>query len=370
MKKITWCVSIVILICSSVVSFSQKKEKIQIAILLDTSSSMDGLIDQARTNLWKIINETAKAKKDGVTPDLEVALYEYGNDGLSSESGFIRLVTPLTDDLDRVSDDLFKLRTNGGNEYCGMVIDEAVKKLSWDKNNNMLKMIYIAGNEEFFQGNVDYKNSVKKALSKGVTVNTIYCGSNSSGINEGWKDGADRGEGSYMSIDQDQKVADIRAPQDAEILSLNEKLNNTYIAFGSAGEAKKEMQAAQDSKSKAMANDAAVQRAIVKTESMYSNSGWDLVDASNKKAGYVANMREEDLPAEMKKMSVKEREKYVENKRNERTAIQAKIQRLSEERQKYVEKEMIKQANDNTLDSAMIKSIRKQAQKKGYTFDK
>jgi hypothetical protein len=35
----------------------------------------------------------------------------------------------------------------------------------------------------------------------------------------------------------------------------------------------------------------------------------DLVDASNKKAGYVANMREEDLPAEMKKMSVKEREK-------------------------------------------------------------
>jgi hypothetical protein len=27
---------------------------------------------------------------------------------------------------------------------------------------------------------------------------------------------------------------------------------------------------------------------------------------------------------------------------------------LSEERQKYVEKEMIKQANDNTLDSAMI----------------
>jgi hypothetical protein len=45
-----------------------------------------------------------------VTPDLEVALYEYGNDGLSSESGFIRLVTPLTDDLDRVSDDLFKLR--------------------------------------------------------------------------------------------------------------------------------------------------------------------------------------------------------------------------------------------------------------------
>ncbi|HNX59592.1 MAG TPA: hypothetical protein PKK43_10865, partial [Spirochaetota bacterium] len=73
---------------------------------------------------------------------------------------------------------------------------------------------------------------------------------------------------------------------------------------------------------------------------------------------------------EMKKMNVKEREAYVEKKRNERAAIQAKIKLLSDERQKYVEKEMIKQANDNTLDSAMIKSIRKQAQKKGYTFDK
>ncbi|HEY1405249.1 MAG TPA: hypothetical protein VF857_01445, partial [Spirochaetota bacterium] len=58
--------------------FAQEGERIQIAILLDTSSSMDGLIDQAKTNLWKIVNETAKAKKGGKTPRLEVALFEYG----------------------------------------------------------------------------------------------------------------------------------------------------------------------------------------------------------------------------------------------------------------------------------------------------
>lgn len=31
---------------------------IQLALLLDTSNSMDGLIDQARSRLWQIVNET------------------------------------------------------------------------------------------------------------------------------------------------------------------------------------------------------------------------------------------------------------------------------------------------------------------------
>jgi hypothetical protein len=44
---------------------------IQIAILLDTSNSRDGLIAQAKTQLWKIVNELTTAKKDGQTPELQ-----------------------------------------------------------------------------------------------------------------------------------------------------------------------------------------------------------------------------------------------------------------------------------------------------------
>jgi hypothetical protein len=102
-----------------------KKPAIQMAILLDTSNSMDGLIDQARTQLWRIVNEFAAAKKGGVTPELDVALYEYGNNGLPAERGYIRQVLPFTTDLDRLSEELFALKTNGGEEYCGQVIAEA-----------------------------------------------------------------------------------------------------------------------------------------------------------------------------------------------------------------------------------------------------
>src|SRR6185436_11422585 len=105
---------------------------VQLAILLDTSNSMDGLIAQAKTQLWNIVNEFATAKQDGKAPRVQVALYEYGNQGLSREKGWVRQVVPLSDDLDKLSEQLFSLTTGGGEEYCAWVIRDAVKGLEWD----------------------------------------------------------------------------------------------------------------------------------------------------------------------------------------------------------------------------------------------
>src|SRR5439155_15224684 len=132
-----------------------EKPLIQLAILLDTSGSMDGLIDQARSQLWTIVNHLARTKKNGQTPRLEVALYEYGNDGLTRESGWVRQVLPLGEDLDAVSEKLFALRTNGGSEFCGKVIDTSLKELKWSETAGVYKTIFIAGNEPCTQGNVD-----------------------------------------------------------------------------------------------------------------------------------------------------------------------------------------------------------------------
>ncbi|WP_232815682.1 vWA domain-containing protein [Chryseobacterium capnotolerans] len=110
-----------------------KDNKIQVALLLDTSNSMDGLIDQAKSRLWNIVNTLTTLKYNGQAPQVEIALYEYGNDGLRDEN-YIRQVTPLTQDLDLVSEKLFALRTNGGSEYCGAVIRDAASNLNWDGN--------------------------------------------------------------------------------------------------------------------------------------------------------------------------------------------------------------------------------------------
>ena len=61
------------------------KHYVKIALLLDTSNSMDGLINQAKAQLWDIVNEFTYARcGNEVRPALQIALYEYGNDDISS----------------------------------------------------------------------------------------------------------------------------------------------------------------------------------------------------------------------------------------------------------------------------------------------
>lgn len=345
-----------------------KNNSIELAILLDTSGSMDGLIDQAKSQLWKIVNELATTKKNNKPVDLYVALYEYGKQSIPADEGYLRNILPFTQDLDKVSDELFKLQTNGGEEYCGRVILNAVNNLQWNKSKDNLKIIFIAGNEPFTQGNIDYKEACKKAISKGIIVNTIFCGNYEEGIQTMWKDGADLADGKYMNIDQNAAVVHIDAPQDDEIIKLGQALNKTYIAFGTAGREKKELQAEQDANSMSLSPEVMVQRSVTKSGGQYKNSGWDLVDAKKDGSVKVEELKDEHLPDEMKKMDVQERKAYIDKMEKERTRIQDKINKLNHERIKYVAQKMLQNKNDNTLDAVMIKTIRDQATKKNYKF--
>ena len=349
---------------------SEKKNNIQLALLLDTSNSMDGLIDQAKSQLWKIVNELATTKKNGKNVDLFVALYEYGKDAIPAQEGHLRNIVPFTQDLDKIADELFKLKTNGGQEYCGKVILNAITNLQWDKSNDELKIIFIAGNEPFTQGNVDYKTACQKAVKKGIVVNTIFCGSYDEGIQTMWKDGADISDGKYMNIDQNAEIVHIAAPQDDEIIKLGQALNKTYIAFGNVGKEKKELQAEQDANSMSVSNEVMVQRSVTKSGAQYRNSGWDLVDATKDGNIKIEDLKDEELPDLMKSMNTRERKAYIDKMEKERISIQNKINKLNDERNKYVAQKMLENKNDNTLDAVMIKAIREQAKQKDYSFSK
>src|SRR5688572_4967219 len=205
---------------------------VQIALLLDTSNSMDGLIEQAKSQLWKIVNAFDPAKLDGKRPRLEIAIYEYGNDTLSPASGYIRQVLAFSEELDRVSEALFALTTNGGSEYAGQALQTALDNLEWSSSKNALKFAFIAGNEDFDQGPMDPSLIIKRAAEKGIVVNTIYCGPAEDGVATGWKNGAALADGRFMTIDHNQKIVHIDAPQDQAIAELGRRLNDTYIAFG------------------------------------------------------------------------------------------------------------------------------------------
>jgi hypothetical protein len=343
---------------------------IQLALLLDTSNSMDGLIDQAKGQLWKIVNEFISAKQNGQRPTLEVALFEYGKSTLPSKTGFIRLIQPLTNDLDKISEELFALRTNGGEEFCGWVIQEAVGNLAWSTAPDAFKAIFIAGNEPFTQGPVSYVASCQAALAKGIIVNTIHCGSQSEGIATKWQDGAFLAEGKYMVIDQNREVVHFTAPQDKDITALGEELNKTYVPFGVAAEVNQRRQVQQDANSASLAAQGSpVQRSVFKSSPQYRNESWDLVDASRASNFKLSEVPAKDLPVPMQKMNAEERQTYLNAKATKREQLQKEIARLHAERVQYAAEQSKKTGATNTLDAVVISTIREQATKKNYRFE-
>ena len=340
---------------------------IKVALILDTSNSMDGLIDQAKSQLWSVVNELSTAKCNGETPDIEIALYEYGNDNLPMREGYIRLVTIFTSDLDLISEKLFSLRTNGGSEYCGQVIGVSLKELDWEDYPKDLKLIFIAGNEPFDQGNVGYREVCKTAREKDITVNTIFCGNFDEGVQTHWKDGAYIGGGDYMNIDQDCHYVYIKSPYDDRIMELNNTLNKTYIAYGSKGSASLERQAEQDANAYSLNEEAAYKRTSSKSKSAYKNSQWDLVDASEEAEFDIEKISNKDLPDEMKEMTTEEKKQYIADKQEEREKTSKEISTLSKKREQYVA-EKRGEDTENMLDQAIIKAVKQQAIAKNFQF--
>lgn len=348
------------------------KPLVQLAILLDTSSSMDGLIAQAKTQLWQIVNEFIAAKQDGQTPRVQVALYEYGNSGLVAEKGWVRQVAPLTDDLDKISESLFALKTGGGDEYCGWVIRDAVRDLAWDRSSKTYKAVFIAGNEPFTQGPVPYAESCKTAIERGIVVNTIHCGDEREGIGSKWLDGAKLADGKFMTISTNAQIARIDAPQDKTIAELNAKLNKTYIAYGRVGAAGKARQEAQDFNAASAPAPAAVTAARVKTKASanYSNSTWDVLDAVKEKKLDLVKVKESELPEELRNLAPGQRVEYVTTKQKERDELQGQLRKLTDERDRFVAAKQKEQGKDQRLDQAVTTAVREQAAKKAFVFEK
>lgn len=342
------------------------EQKIQVAILLDVSGSMNGLIEQAKAQLWNMVTTLGKAVcADNTQPKVELALYEYGRSSNELSKGYVKRLSPFTNDLDEVSKILFSLTTNGGEEFCGEVIYTSMDELSWDASEESYKVIFIAGNEDFLQGKRHYSEACAKANAKGIIVNTIYCGNYQDGIRLHWGLNGECGNGSYSNIDHNAKDQDIPTPYDSLLVQLNNKLNYTYIGYGAAGMNNVARQQQVDKLNFSMSSKVAAKRTEAKARgNVYNNASWDLVDAYSNDKGYINKVDRKTLPDSLQKMSNEQLKEYVEAKTKERAAIQQEIMTTIANRTKYMEEEKAKAAANNnteTLESAVEKTIRTQA---------
>ena len=341
---------------------------VDLAICLDTSGSMDGLIESAKQKLWAIVNDLALAEP---APRLRVALLSFGNDGHSPGSGWVKELTPLTDDLDLVSQQLFALSTNGGTEYVGRVVQTACTSLKWSEDPSAYRMIVVAGNEAATQDpEVSIDSMRATAHGRDIFVNAIYCGNPDDGDAIAWRNVPTETNGSFATIDQNQGTVVIATPFDKAITALGESMNTTYIPIGAAGQQQWVNQTLQDDNARGANSAAAAGRAQTKASALYV-CGWDLVDnCALDKDFDIASIKAEDLPENMRSMTMDERVAYVKEMAAKRKSIQEEITTANAQRKAFISDEMQKLGLDESraFDAMIRDAIRNQASLRGFVF--
>ncbi len=311
---------------------------VQIALLLDTSSSMDGLIEQARVQLWEIVGEMQTDDKDKART-VTVALYQYGNSRLDQSMGFIEKLSDLTPELDAVSVRLYSLHTGGGKEYAPQAILRAVEELAWSDEDSVEKVIVIAGNEGFSQGPVSEDDAMKAAEAKGIRVIPIFCanGGTSTSAISSWRRAASLAHMDLETIDPDKVVAKVDTPYDKEIVLKYQQLEETKVIFGSDHLRDNAYTNQVEATNYAAAAPMAVQaeRAIVQSRQV---SQGDVVGQRKGAKGVLQSYggSSSSLPPEYRGKSKNEIAQDIEKKQIKRAELEQEIQELNAKRQSHL----------------------------------
>lgn len=348
--------------------------RIQVAILLDVSNSMDGLIEQAKGQLWNMVKILGRAKCDGLTPTIEIALYEYGRPENGESESYTKQISGFTNDLDELSRQLYWLSTNGGDEYCTDVIYKSLNQLAWDKSPDTYKVIFIAGNESFLQGKVPYTKVCEAAKNKGVIINVIYCGVKANGNSDHWESSAGCSNGSYSVIDHNAKEISIPTPYDSAIYLRKERLNNTYIGYGKLGKMKvRSLEAADTMAVYNLVDPTRISNYIVvkASRNLNANPDWDLVDAAGKDSTIIDKVDMQTLEDSLQNKTRQELKQFVDAKTAERKRIQEEIISLDKSREAFIAKEKARKNKKSveTLETAMERILRQQVKRFRMTID-
>jgi hypothetical protein len=340
---------------------------LEVAFVLDTTSSMNGLIEGAKQKIWSIASRMATGKP---TPRIRVALIAYRDRG----DEYITKRFDLSDDLDAVYSNLRAFQTAGGGdgpEHVGQALGEAVKELSWSQDSKTAKMIFIVGDYPPHDDYQDGWNSLvwaKAAIAKGIVVNTIRCGDQRD-TEVAFRAISKLADGAFISIAQEGGMAAVATPYDEEMAKLNAEVATKTLYAGSVkaqamNRARAEEVAAAPAAAVAdrSAFISSTKGASAKMAPTAVGGAVDLLDSP----ATVNSFKDDELPAELQKLSKPEQQAKVEKLAVERKALQDRMVKLSKERDAWMSKNTAKKAD--SFDSKVMESVAKQAADVGVAY--
>jgi Mg-chelatase subunit ChlD len=347
---------------------NEKKPRIEVCFVLDTTGSMGGLIEGAKQKIWSIANEMISAKP---TPELKLGLIGYRDRG----DEYVVKSFQLTDDIDSIYAHLRDFKAEGGGdepESVNEALAEAIEKMPWSQDRKVLKIIFLVGDAPPHMDYADgpkYPELCRIAAKKDLIINTVQCGSIAA-TTPIWKEIAKSSEGSYAAIAQSGGVAVIATPMDDELSKLNKKIGDTLIPYGDA-DLRREVAAKQAFAESAPATAAADRLSYnAKTKKGVQGRG-ELLDALASNAVKLESIDKKDLPVEFQKLTKQEIEARIVKTRAERDSLQKEVQELAKKRDAYIQAENKRLADagkGDGFDEKVAETIHQQAERKGISY--
>lgn len=353
----------------AVVPDSTAAPRIEVCFVLDTTGSMGGLIEGAKAKIWSIANQMIEARP---TPRLSIGLIGYRDRG----DDYVTKIFDLTDDIDAVYANLRQFSASGGGdtpESVNEALHDAVTKISWSEDRDVLKIIFLVGD---CPPHMDYPDDVKypvtclTAVRKDLIINTIQCGSYEPTMPI-WLEIAQLAEGSSVAIGQTGDMQIIATPFDGRLSELNAALGTTVVAYG-RDEVKRAVRAKQMAAEAAPAPTMADRLVYNAKTGAVVQGGGDLVKDLDDGTVRLAELSETELPEELRGLSPAERERVVKEKADQRRQIQAEINDLLRKRQAFVDAETARLAREgkgSAFDVKVNEMLREQARRKGLTYE-
>jgi len=355
------------------VSLANDDRTLEMVFVLDTTGSMGGLIEGAKQRIWGIVNEVMQSSSH---PSVKIGLVAYRDRG----DEYVTQVLPLTEDLDKVYMTLMNYTAAGGGDTAENVrraLADGLSKAGWsDGGRNAARIIFLVGDAPPHDDYADEQDTIVTATlarKQGMIVNTIQCGT-AADTRQAWQSIAQYGRGQYFAIPQNGGVETIATPFDEKISQLGAKLGGTYLAYGGgAGEAgvvyrEEAKQRADLSEATVAASapvEARVQRSVNKVINTKAYVGDLLQDIENGSV-QIGSLKQEDLPSDLKDLSVEDRTKEIERRLAERREIRKQILELSKQRADYIAAEQKKRSGGakNSFDLAVSSALKEQMTRK------
>ncbi|HST52280.1 MAG TPA: VWA domain-containing protein [Pyrinomonadaceae bacterium] len=349
------------------------EKTLEMVFVIDTTGSMGGLIEGAKQRVWGIINNVMQTKAH---PSVRVGLVAYRDHG----DQYVTQVLPLTNDLDKVYTTLMDYSADGGGdtpEDVRQALADGVHKVGWSKPSaSTAQILFLVGDappHEDYANEPDTLATTAEAVRAGMIVNTIECGS-AADTRQVWQQIARRGEGQFFAIAQDGGVQTVTTPYDTRLSELGGKLGSTYLAYGGgagpAGEVFRNEATAKQVSAETRVADAApaaarAERAYNKALNKDAYVG-DLLQSIENGSVKLEDVKADDLPDDLKKLSPADRKQEIERRLEERKKIRDEIVSLSKQRDEYIMAERKKQGGAQTgFDAAVSAALIDQMSRKG-----